>query len=96
MGKGEACLAHCLVLFQSGDVSVADCAAKVHEMKAVCSAMYTLVVAGSSHSADLASLCSTVCSECQAECDKHPEHPECQACGEACEQLISALKAEYA
>jgi hypothetical protein len=30
LDKGQRCITHCLQMFREGDVSVADCAAKVH------------------------------------------------------------------
>ena len=69
--KGLRCVSHCLVSFQEGDTSLADCAAKVHEMLAACSAMATLVASNSSYAAGMAKVCAEVCTDCAAECKKH-------------------------
>ena len=90
--KGQRCIAHCLVMFQEGDVSVADCAAKVQEMKAVCGGFSYLLTANSSHSKEMASLCLSLCNECAEECRKHDQHHECRACAEACEATVAAIK----
>ena len=89
--KGQRCIAHCLVMFQEGDTSVADCAAKVHEMNAICDGFSYLLTANSSHIKEMAGLCRTVCTECAEECRKHDEHHECRACAEACEATVDAL-----
>ena len=46
---GEACTAHCLSLFASGDTTVAACAKSVDEMLSICGAVQKLASAGSSH-----------------------------------------------
>jgi hypothetical protein len=56
LDKGQRCIAHCLVAFQEGDLALADCAAKVHEMQAICSAFSYLLAANSSHVKATASL----------------------------------------
>ncbi len=90
---GRLCVSHCLVTFQEGDTSLAACAAKVHEMVAVCDALTELVAANSTHVASLASVCTDVCKECSAECKKHAnEHRECKDCMEACDRLLPELK----
>lgn len=92
LDKGQRCIAHCLVLFQEGDVSVADCAAKVHEMKAICSGFSYLLTANSNHIKQMSELCMTACNECAEECRKHDQHHECRACAEACEETVAAIK----
>ena len=94
--KGQRCIAHCLVMFQEGDVSVADCAAKVHEMNAICGGFSYLLTANSSHVKQMASLCMSVCNECAEECRKHEQHHECRACAEACEATVAAIKKQLA
>ena len=49
LDKGQRCIAHCLVSFQEGDLELADCAAKVHEMQAVCDAFSYLLAANSEY-----------------------------------------------
>lgn len=35
LDTGQRCIAHCLTSFKEGDLELAECAAKVHEMQAV-------------------------------------------------------------
>ena len=56
--KGRRCIAHCLVVFQEGDLKLADCARKVHEMKAVCDAFSYLLTANSEYSKEFSGICS--------------------------------------
>jgi Cys-rich four helix bundle protein (predicted Tat secretion target) len=90
---GRRCVAHCLVTFREGDTSLADCAASVHEMMAVCAAMETLVASNSGHVPAMAKVCASVCEDCMAECEKHAKmHRECRECMEACKRLLPELK----
>lgn len=91
LDKGQRCISHCLTMFQEGDVSVADCAAKVHEMLAVCRATSYLLTANSSHIKSIIHTCRALCHECAVECEKHKEHHECRACMEACESTVAAI-----
>ena len=90
--KGQQCIAHCLVVFQEGDTSLAECAAKVHEMQAICNAFSYLLAANSDYVTAYAGVCAQVCEDCEKECMKHKEHVECKACGEACAALVDQIK----
>ena len=90
--KGQRCIAHCLVAFQEGDLTLADCARKVHEMQAVCTAFSYLLTANSGYSKAYASICAQVCQDCEKECRKHEDHIECKACAEACADLVDQIK----
>lgn len=90
--KGERCIAHCLVSFQEGDLELADCAAKVHEMRAICGAFSYLLAANSSYVGDYAAICAQVCEDCEQECRKHEEHIECKACANACADVVDQIK----
>ena len=90
--KGERCIAHCLVSFQEGDTELAVCAAKVHEMRAICGAFSYLLAANSSYASDYAAICARVCEDCEKECRKHEEHVECKACAIACADLVDQIK----
>ena len=94
--KGQRCITHCLQLFREGNVSVADCAAKVHEMQAICEAFSYLLAANSTHIKTAAALCDGVCDECADECRKHDQHIECRECAEACETTIAAVRKAFA
>ena len=90
--KGQRCIAHCLVSFQEGDVELADCASKVHEMQAICGAFSYLLAANSSYVKAYADVCRQVCEDCEKECLKHEEHIECKACAEACADVVDQIK----
>ena len=90
--KGQRCIAHCLVAFQEGDLTLADCARKVHEMQAICKAFSYLLTANSGYSKAYAGICTQVCQDCEKECRKHEDHIECMACAEACADLVDQIK----
>ena len=90
--KGQRCITHCLVSFREGDVSLADCASKVHEMQAVCSAFSYLLAANSEYVKAYAGICEQVCADCEKECLKHEEHIECKACADACAEIVDQIK----
>ena len=92
LDKGQRCIAHCLVSFQEGDVELADCAAKVHEMQAICGAFSYLLAANSEYIKAYAPVCEQVCTDCEKECRKHEKHIECKACAEACAAVVDQIK----
>jgi len=89
--KGERCIAHCLVSFQEGDLELADCAAKVHEMQAICGGYSYLLAANSTYSKAYAAVCKQVCEDCEKECRKHEKHVECKACADACAEVVDQI-----
>ncbi len=92
LDTGRRCISHCLVSFQEGDLALADCASKVHEMQAVCGAFAYLVTANSTYTKAYAGICRQVCEDCEKECRKHKEHIECKACADACLELVDQIK----
>ena len=92
LDKGQRCIAHCLVSFQEGDLTLADCASKVHEMQAVCDAFSYLLAANSEYTKAFAGVCTKVCEDCEKECRKHDEHIECKACADACADVVDQIK----
>jgi Cys-rich four helix bundle protein (predicted Tat secretion target) len=92
LDKGQRCIAHCLVSFQEGDLALAACAAKVHEMQAICGAYSYLLAANSTYVKAYTAVCEQVCKDCEEECMKHKEHIECKACGEACAAVVDQIK----
>jgi len=52
LDKGQRCIAHCLTSFREGDLEMADCASKVHEMQAICGAFSYLLAANSEYVKD--------------------------------------------
>ncbi|MCP4409557.1 MAG: four-helix bundle copper-binding protein [Gammaproteobacteria bacterium] len=95
--KGQRCIAHCLVAFQEGDTTLADCASKVHEMDAICTAYSYLLSANSTYAKDFAKICKQVCTDCEKECRKHDkQHTECRECADACEHVVATLNKVFA
>ena len=92
LDKGQRCIAHCLVSFQEGDLQLADCASKVHEMQAVCGAFSYLLAANSDYIKAFSAICERVCTDCEKECRKHQEHIECKACADACAEIVDPIK----
>ncbi len=90
--KGQRCIAHCLVTYREGDLKLADCASKVHEMQAICVAFSYLLAANSDYVKAYAGVCEQVCKDCEKECRKHEEHIECKNCAEACANTVDQLK----
>lgn len=91
LDKGQRCIAHCLVTFQEGDTSLAKCAAKVHEMHAVCNAFSYLLSSNSAYLGDYHGICAKVCQDCADICREHDRHHECRACAEACEDVVKLI-----
>lgn len=92
LDKAQRCKAHCLVSFQEGDLELADCAAKVHEMHAICDAFSYLLAANSEYVKAYASICEQACKDCEKECLKHKQHIECKGCADACADVIDQIK----
>ncbi len=90
--KGRRCISHCMVSFTEGDMELADCASKVQEMLSVCGGFDYLVASNSSYIKDYAHVCEQVCTDCAKECRKHEKHIECEACANACDDIIDAIK----
>lgn len=95
--KGQACLAHCLILLGDGDKSMAGCATKVNQMLALCGALQNLGAQQSSLVPALAKVALDACEQCAKECSKHEKkHAECKACMESCQACIKECKAVIA
>lgn len=85
ISKGEACLAHCLILLGEGDKSVAACARSVVETVALCEGLRKLAAQGSKRAPELARMARAACLDCEKECRKHEKkHAECRECAKAC------------
>lgn len=96
LDKGQRCIAHCLTSFVEGDLELAVCASKVHEMQAICGGFSYLVAANSEYIKAYAGVCEQVCSDCEKECLKHKEHVECKACADACASVVDQIKLSLA
>ena len=93
VAKGEACLAHCLVLLGQGDKAMAGCAQSVNQMLAVCAALFKLAAQNAKATKAMAKLAFDVCTDCEKECRKHADkHAECKACADACVDCIRQCK----
>lgn len=91
--QGELCQQHCFELLKSGDSSIADCAARVHETLAVCSALSSLAISNSPHLNAFSKVCVSICEDCESECLKHADkHRECKSCAQACNDCIKACQ----
>ena len=90
--KGSRCISHCMVSFVEGDTELAECASKAQEMLSVCGGFSYLVASNSSYIKDYARVCEKVCADCAKECRKHEKHIECEACANACDDIIDAIK----
>lgn len=93
MKNGQACLDHCIELFKAGDTSVANCADKVTEMLAMCTAMSQMASYQSRHLAKLAKVCIETCKDCKKACEEHADkHQACKNCAESCKECIKACE----
>ncbi len=86
ISAGDACLTHCLVMLGEGDKELALCAKTVRDTIAACTALRELAAANSPHVQDLARVVAGICGDCEAECKKHGQHPECRDCEKACRE----------
>jgi Cys-rich four helix bundle protein (predicted Tat secretion target) len=96
LDRGRRCIAHCLVSFREGDTSLADCAAKVHEMQAICEGFAYLLASNSTYVKAYAGVCEQACRDCEKECRKHEKHIECTACADACAELVDQIRLHLA
>jgi len=90
VSTGDLCLSHCLSRLGEGDTELATCARTVRDTVAACGALQQLAAANSPHVREFAKVVSQVCADCQAECHKHDQHPECRDCGKACQDCKQA------
>jgi Cys-rich four helix bundle protein (predicted Tat secretion target) len=91
--KGQACIAHCLVLLGEGDKDMAACAKTVNQVLAMCSALQALTAQQSKMVPAMAKLTMEACEICEKECRKHEKHAECKACAESCVACAKECKA---
>jgi Cys-rich four helix bundle protein (predicted Tat secretion target) len=92
--KGQACVAHCLVLLGDGDKEMAACAQSVSQILELCGALQGLAIQQSSYVPALAKIALDACQACEKECRKHEnKHAECKACAESCANCAKECKA---
>lgn len=90
--KAQQCTAHCLVAFQEGDTSLADCARKVNEMLPICRAFSYQLAGNSPYIKALGAVCRQACEDCEKACRVHEDkHVECRECAESCAQVVAAI-----
>jgi len=91
--KSQACMEHCMQLFQSGDTTLAKCADIVQETLVMCVALSQMASYQSAHLAAVAKVCISVCKDCEDECRKHADkHIECKDCADSCADCIEACE----
>ena len=91
--QAQQCIAHCLVAYQEGDTTLADCARKVNEMLPICKAFSYQLAGNSPYVKALSAVCQQACKDCEKECRVHEDkHVECRECAEACAQVVAAIK----
>lgn len=94
VAKGQACLAHCLVLLGGGDKSLGDCAQAVNQMLAACGALQSLAAQASPLVGSMAKVALDGCKDCQKACRPHAaKHAECKSCMESCAECIKQCEA---
>ncbi len=93
IAEGDACVAHCLAMFATGDTSLAACAKAVSEMVPACSAVAQLATLDAKRLEQFLGPCIDVCADCEKECRKHADkHAVCKACADACAAFITEAK----
>lgn len=93
INKGQACLAHCLVLLGEGEKEMAPCAQSVNQMLAICTALQSLANQQAPLLKAMARTALEACESCEKECLKHKKHEPCNACGKACNDCAKQCKA---
>jgi Cys-rich four helix bundle protein (predicted Tat secretion target) len=82
---GELCKAHCVMMLEQGDTSMAACHRNVNETIAVCQALVSLAAQGSHAIHGMAKVALDVCKNCEKECRKlERKHSVCKDCADAC------------
>jgi Cys-rich four helix bundle protein (predicted Tat secretion target) len=91
--KGDACIAHCLLMLSSGDTSMAECAKAVRDMHAIMQGLAAAAASGNKHLPATAKLAMEYCKDCEIACRKHADkHTACKECAEACAKTIAACQ----
>lgn len=78
------CVSHCVQMLAAGDKSLVACAATSREVEVVCGGLASLAAQDSPNLARYAKVTAEICTYCEAECRKHPQHPPCIRCADAC------------
>lgn len=92
--EAEICDQHCLETLRQGDTTLAECAQRVRELAAMCTAARQLAVQSSPRLGALLEVCTASCNACEKECRKHEaKHAICKSCADACVMMVEAIKA---
>ena len=98
---GEVCQAHCVDELAKGNVSMATCNKRVHEMLAMCRATLSLAALDSTLLPQAATVCAAACKACAEACAEHKAHfshgmhlacKDCMESCQACERACAAVK----
>jgi len=90
---GQACMEHCVQLFQQNDTTLAKCADLGLELLAMCNALAQMASYQSKYLAEVAKACINVCQDCEDECRQHEDkHIECKECANSCAACIKECK----
>lgn len=98
---GEVCQAHCVEELGKGNVSMATCNKRVHEMLAMCRATLSLAALDSTLLPQAAAVCAAACKACAEACAEHKAHfahgmhlscKDCMESCQACEKACAAIK----
>jgi Cys-rich four helix bundle protein (predicted Tat secretion target) len=97
VSEADLCDQHCLAMFREGDTSLVDCAARVRELAALCTAAGKLAAQDSPRLNALLEVCAESCKACEDECRKHEaKHEVCKACADACVRMVETIAAHEA
>lgn len=95
--NGQTCIAHCNMMMENGDKSLAECQRSVMNMVAICKATAEIANYGTASGKSLKAIlngCSEMCKACEEVCKKHASHhAECKACMESCKDCAQACDA---
>lgn len=90
---GQACLAHILRIFKSGDTALAECGILVDSTIAACQATAKLALNDSTQAKAMAAVCLQECEDCAKECRKHAkQHAICEEMAKSCEGTVAAAR----
>ncbi|HEY8076377.1 MAG TPA: Csp1 family four helix bundle copper storage protein [Labilithrix sp.] len=91
--KGDACVAHCIMLLSSGDTSMAECIKASRDMHAVMIGLAAVAASGNPRLPAYAKMAMEFCRDCEAACRKHADHHVvCKECMDACGRTIAACQ----
>ena len=94
VGKGQVCLAHCLLALADGEKDMLGCSKAVSQTLALCTALQGLATQQPGYLKAQAKIALDACLDCEKECLKHEtKHKQCKDCGDACAACAKQCKA---